>query len=738
MIVFQMHLFVCSLRRTHRRSCVLDTGEKVERIRYSASECITKSISISGLPLHLYLSRKKNVDLEIVKLLISIYPDSINQKEGGRFPVNLAIKNNADINIIAYLMIYSSEDVGDMLLHTVYSSQSIFPIDLVNMIIKKFPRSLQRKNNSKCLPIHTLCKNDAMKFDKEDYFYDLLQLLIKQCPEHVQCSTAGGTLPLHLYLSHSSRRGRKENKYHLNLHAVQVLVEAYPDALYKLSGNDNYEYGYRDPHSQQLPIQVAISNQKHNYVTIKYLVQKSSLSNLRSIDFGDGKNLLHAACSNHNATADVAQLLMNTLPELKKQKDDEGNLPIGTFCQASTTLKSQASTTMKLEACIEQYSGKDVQLERFKILKVLILHDPASVKVANNNGDLPIHSAACSTDTPEFCKLLINTFPESLSQRNQIGNLPIHIACTDRKPSVVNHMVKTLPECVNIPSEERGFRMDWLPLHIASYSGRAEIVQCLLSHNCEGLSQATSTGCLPLHLVCCALSEYVRGEPSNSRNVNFTCVKVIFDSNPAAILMQDNMGRTPTRIVSDIVSQHNRSQSAKAISSRVALYFLEKQNFYVQMADNMQLLSTQDENGRLLLHRALQDDDCALGSVKMLLTGYPHAASVHDHQGVLPLHIASEFRGLDFVKCLLDNSSNDDMQSVCDMNKDYSLHRACRGGKCENVSYLLQRSSVAITSRNIDGKLPIELLIESSCDKDSKEYVGAIWHMIKANPDVVD
>ena len=189
-------------------SCVLDTGEKVERIRYSASECITKSISISGLPLHLYLSRKKNVDLEIVKLLISIYPDSINQKEGGRFPVNLAIKNNADINIIAYLMIYSSEDVGDMLLHTVYSSQSIFPIDLVNMIIKKFPRSLQRKNNSKCLPIHTLCKNDAIKFDKEDYFYDLLQLLIKQCPEHVQCSTAGGTIicTYHIHLDVDAKK----------------------------------------------------------------------------------------------------------------------------------------------------------------------------------------------------------------------------------------------------------------------------------------------------------------------------------------------------------------------------------------------------------------------------------------------------------------------------------------------------------------------------------------------------
>ena len=53
------------------------------------------------------------------------------------------------------------------------------------------------------------------------------------------------------------------------------------------------------------------------------------------------------------------------------------------------------------------------------------------------------------------------------------------------------------------------------------------------------------------------------------------------------------------------------------------------------------------------------------------------------------------------------------------------------------MSYFINMSTVSVSSRNSDGKLPIELLAESESDKDSLAYVEALWQMIRAYPDIV-
>lgn len=196
---------------------------------------------------------------------------------------------------------------------------------------------------------------------------------------------------------------------------------------------------------------------------------------------------------------------------------------------------------------------------------------------------------------------------------------------------------------------------------------------------------------------------------------------MIYDANPKAILVTTDGGG---RIVDSV---RNKAQ---------LLSFVEKQLMYVNKTGDRRLLSTQDENGQLLLHQALQDSEVTLGTIKLLLTGYPHAVSVHDHEGTFPLHIASEFKDLDIVKELMENTGGD-LLAVCDLKQDYPLHHACRGGHYDTVSYFIQMTTVSVSSRNSDGKLPIELLAESESNKDSLAYVEALWQMIKACPDIV-
>ena len=54
------------------------------------------------------------------------------------------------------------------------------------------------------------------------------------------------------------------------------------------------------------------------------------------------------------------------------------------------------------------------------------------------------------------------------------------------------------------------------------------------------------------------------------------------------------------------------------------------------------------------------------------------------------------------------------------------------------VKYLLGRGAPLVSELNDDGKLPIHLLWESDrVDRNSVEYVEAVWRLLLAHPETV-
>ena len=672
--------------------CLLDAGYMSVMNLYNVKAIQTTQ----GYPIHHYLSRKKNVNLDMVELLVKSFPAALKSKRG-MSPIELALRNKADLSVFRYLLEKSGEDEGNALLNVLCTPNRAIhhdsiPFNIVQLIVKKFPRSLHSRDGFDRLPIHNLCANELIGWDEEldcqgSDFLKLLQLLIKNFPISVQAQSrpskkdGEGALPLHLYLNRSG----EYVKYQYDV--VEFLVRAFPDALTR-----------RDVYGS-LPVQMVMCNQEHNIDVIKFILQESPLSSLQSVDT-ENRNILHLACSEVNANVELIRLLVKSCPEFTRQKDSGGNLPLSTFCQ----LCSEES----------EYDEEAVELKRLGILKFLIEDDPESVRVPDNDGSLPLHHALEYRRSLEFCRLLVQAFPESVKRRDSEGRFPIHIVCVQGDADKVRLLVEAEPDCVNMPIENEEYG-GWLPIHLVAISEQKdteEIVRCLLAHNCKGLDTPVDdewdTGHLPLYLAC-------------HEKVTLPCIQMIYDANPKAILATTGDGGRIADSVSDNVQ---------------LLSFVEKQLEYVNKADDRRLLSTQDENGQLLLHRALLDSEVTLGTIKLLLTGYPHAVCVHDHKGTLPLHIASEFKDLDIVKELMENTGGD-LLAVCDSTQDYPLHRACRGGHFDTVSYFINMSTVSVSSRNSDGKLPIELLAESESNKDSLAYVEALWQMIKAYPDIV-
>ena len=100
-----------------------------------------------------------------------------------------------------------------------------------------------------------------------------------------------------------------------------------------------------------------------------------------------------------------------------------------------------------------------------------------------------------------------------------------------------------------------------------------------------------------------------------------------------------------------------------------------------------------------------------------------------------PLHESIQGNAtLGVFKLLFDKCS---FLSEPDADRNYPLHVACEEGHCGVINYILKVSTVAVSEQNSNSKLPIELLLESDCDKDDLQYIEALWRLLAASPTAI-
>ena len=149
-------------------------------------------------------------------------------------------------------------------------------------------------------------------------------------------------------------------------------------------------------------------------------------------------------------------------------------------------------------------------------------------------------------------------------------------------------------------------------------------------------------------------------------------------------------------------------------------------------------LATPFDNGQLLLHNALQCN-VRLGSIKLLVGGYPPAVQTPDASGALPLHVACMYNESPSVVQYLIGLDAATLEAV-DEENNTALHYACLGAEYETITLLLEKyDAISVSKRNAQKKLPLDLLWESNVDidRESVEYTGSIFQLLKAYPETV-
>jgi ankyrin repeat protein len=301
----------------------------------------------------------------------------------------------------------------------------------------------------------------------------------------------------------------------------------------------------------------------------------------------------------------------------------------------------------------------------------------------------------------ELLESIIQSNPLAVRERDERDLTLLHYAAPFRSVTFVKRLVEADGgrECVETTGTN-----GWLPIHMACNYGNVGVAKYLLLLYPESTNVRDNDGYSSLHVVVTAVDcteedreEFTRflilhdqgalAMPNRLGNLplhlacradhqNLSVVKLLFDANPNAMEIQNNNGSTPL----DLARHFNRTE---------ILAFLQ---------------SEPDVNGQLPIHRVLQITEPSLGTIKLMVAANRAILTTADDQGCLPLHLA------------------------------------CSGGKSQVVNYILKRSKNYGVSSCARGKLPLELLLSNAarCDRNSIEFVEAVFRLIRANPQNID
>jgi len=196
-------------------------------------------------------------------------------------------------------------------------------------------------------------------------------------------------------------------------------------------------------------------------------------------------------------------------------------------------------------------------------------------------------------------------------------------------------------------------------------------------------------------------------------------IKSLYDAYPEAIVTAEQTFREAI----------DRSEFDEEVEG-----FLIAQFEYAAQASDPRLIITQDEDGLLPLHDALLTL-APLGSIKLLAQADPATLQITVNEGMLPVHVACERYQPDVVKYLVDLN----IMSLRATNNrgDTPLHCACRAASYGVIELLFSQTypNAPVGERNVNGELPIELLIEHS-DQENDGYMSSIFLLLRANPEM--
>ena len=317
------------------------------------------------------MSRKENMNLSTVQMLVNTWPQVLMKDIGYTLPIHI-IAGHSNVNNLQHILEYLIEcEPNSIRAEDDYSrtplnlacSNPYMNVDIVQLLLNAWPEATRRPDMidnsddgdqpSRCLPIHNICKNVLDVTTSRD----ILRLLIDADPLSLgEKDGEYGSIPLHHAVK--DRVEMDHNLQHTAPRSVEfcrMLVEGYPESL-------------------------------------KIVTEQGC----------DGRLPIHEACM-HGAV-DIVEYLLHMAPDSINSRSiirDE---------QAWNDDDDARNMCGSLPIHRAAEGGKA------DIIKLLLKHDPdAATKLTSVKHRLPLHYA-CSKSKMDFdsVKILYDAYPEAL------------------------------------------------------------------------------------------------------------------------------------------------------------------------------------------------------------------------------------------------------------------------------------------------------------------------------------
>jgi len=460
-------------------------------------------IYVRGLPLHYYLSRTSNVDIDTVKMLVKALPESLVTTEQDDFvcyPIHALLSNPSieEEDMQELLTFFIETDTLSVRMLDGYQRTTLhlalrnggITLDVVKFLLNEISELFYHQSIVGYLPFYMLCGNGDLD---EKIWFDIFQLLIDMDPTIVRDRVEDGELPIHyaaasllpkqcealIDLYPEPVREKIDGYNYLPIHhacatgrfdTIEYFLGLYPESIHTRDGS-----GY-------LPLHRAAACEAESRAEVIELLLKHD-SNAASKK-ADGRRLpLHLACVAYYGQLDVVQILYDACPEAiwmrDTDEDEHGRTPL------------------------DLARGRNEESDIVEFLQAQLVYaemgeDLLALTTLDDNGWLPIHHALKDKIPLGSIKFLIRGNPSALRVIDNIGALPIHIACQFSSAKVVEYLLE----------DDGGRTLQYTdmnkdsPLHYACRGGNLGVVKYLLNRNGPSVSDGNVDNKLPFHLLC--------------------------------------------------------------------------------------------------------------------------------------------------------------------------------------------------------------------------------------------
>lgn len=351
------------------------------------------------LPLHIYVDAERELNLEVVTLLVDAYPESVKAVQNDlRMPLHVVLRSQA--------------------------AQVNLPV--ITYLAKKCPQAVRQSRMDCQTPLHVAC----FQAGKDDAMLAIIKALVDACPEATCVASRSGLTPIH----DLALKGR-QTRFDV-LPIIQLMVEAHHECVTKLNIY------------QQTPLHNAcIAIPKHLPV-IRFLAEQYPDA-LRLRD-SENKTPLHAVCPqfvelgppdppDQDSCEDVIRYLIQACPEVLEPQGGRG---------MSTPLH---------DVCMRRWCRYDFEF-KLQLLKILAISEEA-VTARDKHGQTPLHVLARHGHvTRESLGALLDKSRELPRMQDDQGRTPLRSAIegysSDRAVEcleTVECLLQVFPEGVHIP-----------------------------------------------------------------------------------------------------------------------------------------------------------------------------------------------------------------------------------------------------------------------------------------------